>query len=59
MGTKIDKNELLSSGGRVLLVTGKGKTIEEAKENAYINVSNIECDNLIYRTDIGAKSIKK
>ncbi len=59
MGTKIYKNELLSSGGRVLLVTGKGKTIEEAKENAYINVSNIECDNLIYRTDIGAKSVKK
>ncbi len=59
MGTKMIDKELFTNGGRVLLVTGKGKTIEEAKENAYINVKNIECENLIYRTDIGAKSVKK
>ena len=58
MGTKIQDGSLVTNGGRVLLVLGKGKTLEEAKENAYKNVDKIECDNLIYRKDIGHKALK-
>lgn len=58
MGTKEIDNKIVSNGGRVLLVMGKGKTIKEAKSNAYNNVSLIKCDNLIYRTDIGDKALK-
>ncbi len=57
MGTKLLNGELLTNGGRVLLVTGRGKTIKEAKENSYKNVQKINCENLIYRKDIGAKSL--
>lgn len=58
MGTKKEQNKLLTNGGRVLLVLGKGNTLKEAKDNAYQNVNLIKCDNLIYRTDIGDKALK-
>lgn len=59
MGTKICNGDLVTNGGRVLLVTGKGDTLEVAKREAYQNVQKIKCDNLIYRTDIAMKSIKR
>ena len=59
MGTKEKDFETLTNGGRVLLITGRGKTLLEAKENAYKNVSKIQCDNLIYRKDIGYRALKE
>lgn len=59
MGTKQTKNGLVTNGGRVLLVTGKGASLEEAQIKAYQNVSKINCDNLIFRKDIGNQSIKR
>ncbi len=59
MGTREENDVLLTNGGRVLLVTGNGETIEKAIDNAYDNVSKIECKNLIYRNDIGNKSVKR
>lgn len=58
MGTKIEDGKLVTNGGRVLLVLGKGKSLEEAKENAYKNVDKVNCDSLIYRKDIGYKALK-
>ncbi len=58
MGTKKEENKLFTNGGRVLLVLGKGDTLQEAQNNAYNNVSLIECENLIYRNDIGYKALK-
>jgi len=58
MGTKQDEEGLKTNGGRVLLITGKGKTLKEAQKRAYLNLQNVKCDNLIYRTDIGNKSLK-
>lgn len=46
---------LLSDGGRVLGVTAKGKTIEQARETAYRNIGRISFDGMFYRTDIGIK----
>ncbi len=58
MGTAIKDGKLVTNGGRVLLVVGKGSTMKEAQENAYQKVSKIECENLFYRKDIGYQVIK-
>jgi len=57
MGTTLSNNKLVTNGGRVLLVTGSGPTLKQAKEKAYENIKKIQCDNLIYRTDIGYKAL--
>ncbi len=57
MGTKMDGDTLVTNGGRVLLITGKGTSLQEAQRNAYHNVNKIKCDNLIYRTDIGYRAL--
>ena len=57
MGTIFKDNKYLTNGGRVLLVFGKGNTLLEARNKAYENVSKIECENLIYRNDIGYQSL--
>lgn len=57
MGTKSINRAVFTNGGRVLFVYGRGKTLEEAKRNAYNDINKIKCDNLIYRKDIGYKSL--
>ncbi len=55
MGTKAVNDEIVTAGGRVLLVTGKAPTLQEAYQKAYENVAKIQCDALFYRHDIGKK----
>jgi len=57
MGTSCINGEITTNGGRVLLVTGRHKVLQKAIEQAYNNVKKIKCDQLIYRTDIGRKSL--
>ncbi len=52
-GTKLEHGKFLTNGGRVLGVTGKGKTLDEALEKAYNAVKKINFENVHYRTDIG------
>ena len=52
-GTKLEHGKFLTNGGRVLGVTGKGKTLDEALEKAYSAVKKINFENVHYRTDIG------
>ena len=52
-GTKLEHGKFLTNGGRVLGVTGKGKTLDEALEKAYNAVKKISFENVHYRTDIG------
>ena len=60
MGTKVDESgNLVTNGGRVLFAVAKGKTLEEANKKAVELVKSIKCDNLFYRTDIGAKAFRK
>lgn len=52
-GTKRGNREVLTEGGRVLSVTGKGNSLEEARKSAYALVSGIAFDGLYFRKDIG------
>ncbi len=52
-GTKRNMENIVTEGGRVLAVTGKGNTLQEARTLAYENVSRIEWDGVYYRKDIG------
>lgn len=52
-GTKLDGNDIVTSGGRVIAVTAHGKNIEEAREKAYHNAKQILFEGKNYRHDIG------
>jgi phosphoribosylamine--glycine ligase len=52
-GTKTSSGNVVTDGGRVLSVTGEGKTLEEARKNAYDRISAISWDGLYFRQDIG------
>ncbi len=53
MGTKRVDGKLVTAGGRVLMVVGKGKTLAEANEAAKKEIEKIDCPTLFHRTDIG------
>jgi len=57
-GTKMDDNNVVSSGGRVLCATALGNDTLDAQTNAYDLLSKIDWKNSYYRTDIGFKAIK-
>lgn len=46
---------LAGYSGYVLIVTGSGSTMEDARKQAYQRVRNIMIPNLFYRTDIGVR----
>jgi phosphoribosylamine--glycine ligase len=51
-GTTNTSVGLVSTGGRVLTITGLGKSLSEAREKAYGTISKILCENSFFRTDI-------
>lgn len=53
MGTSVKDGKLQSSGGRVAMVTGIGKTLEEAASKAYADVEKAWRPGLFFRKDIG------
>ena len=52
-GAKLEENKLITTGGRVLSVVGKGKTLEEARENAYKIREKVNFEGAYCRSDIG------
>jgi phosphoribosylamine--glycine ligase len=58
-GTKLDRNGLVTSGGRVLGVTASGATLDLAMSNAYNEVRKIHFEGMHYRKDIGQKGLKR
>ncbi len=57
-GTKRNaQGEFITNGGRVLLVTALGPSLETAKENVYRELETIQCKGLFYRHDIGDKAV--
>jgi phosphoribosylamine--glycine ligase len=52
-GTKNDLAHIVTDGGRVLAITGKGNSLAEAREDAYAQADRIKWDGLYFRKDIG------
>ncbi len=52
-GTKRENDNFYTTGGRVLSVTGLGKTLAQAQAQAYQAIKQIKFDDIYYRTDIG------
>ena len=58
-GTKLDGDDVLTAGGRVLDVTAVAPTFAEARERAYAACDLIDFEGKQFRTDIGARAIKQ
>lgn len=57
-GTKLQDNELVTSGGRVLGVTALGDTLENALKKSYDAVGKIHFEGAHYRRDIGKRALE-
>jgi phosphoribosylamine--glycine ligase len=56
-GTSQRGGEIVTAGGRVLTVVGRGSTYADAMNLAYRGVSKIAFDGMQYRLDIGRKAL--
>ncbi|WP_319422338.1 phosphoribosylamine--glycine ligase [Pleurocapsa sp. FMAR1] len=54
-GTKLEQEEILTDGGRVLGITAIGDDFEQAIASAYNAVESIQFERMYYRRDIGHK----
>jgi phosphoribosylamine--glycine ligase len=52
-GTKIEKDKVVTNGGRVVAVTSLSKDLQDALEISYRSVEKISWENFYYRKDIG------
>mgnify|MGYP006273470653 CR=1 FL=1 len=58
-GTERKDGKLLTAGGRVLGVTAVGEGYQDTIEKAYQGVEEIDFAEAHYRSDIGAKAVKR
>ena len=56
-GTAADGDDVITSGGRVLGVTGVGADLGTAVRTAYRAIAEISFDQAQYRTDIAARAL--
>jgi phosphoribosylamine--glycine ligase len=57
-GTATRDGHVVTAGGRVLTVVGRGSRFDEAMARAYAGVSSIHFDGMQYRRDIGRKALQ-
>ena len=57
-GTAQNENEIVTAGGRVLGVLGRGRTLSEAQREAYRVVKTIFFEGCHFRTDIAHRAFK-
>lgn len=58
-GTKIQDEQVVTAGGRVLCVVGLGDTVEAARELAYQRIESIGWRNRYFRKDIGYRAVER
>jgi phosphoribosylamine--glycine ligase len=58
-GTARSDGRLIATGGRVLNVTARGRTLAEARERAYGAVARIDWPGGFYRSDIGWRALQR
>jgi phosphoribosylamine--glycine ligase len=57
-GTSLSNGTVVTSGGRVLTVVGRGHDFKAAIARAYAGVERIKFEGAQYRTDIGKKALR-
>lgn len=57
-GVRLERESLLTSGGRVLTVTDRAKTLDQAIKKAYRSIRDCHFDHAYYRKDIGQEALK-
>jgi phosphoribosylamine--glycine ligase len=57
-GTAMRDGQLVTAGGRVLTVVGRGTRFDEAMARAYAGAMRIHFDGMQYRRDIGRKALQ-
>lgn len=55
-GTALSDSKLISSGGRVLTITGVGRKLADARDLAYQTINKISLKNSFCRSDIALKA---
>jgi phosphoribosylamine---glycine ligase len=58
-GTSLVNGQLVTAGGRVLSVTARGETLQEAVDRAYEAVKCISFEGMQYRKDIGWRGLEQ
>ena len=58
-GSVLQHGQTLTSGGRVLCVTGLGQTVKAAQQRAYQAVEQIRFDGAQFRRDIGWRALER
>ncbi|MDV3256653.1 MAG: phosphoribosylamine--glycine ligase, partial [Sphingomonas sp.] len=58
-GTSRSGEKLVASGGRVLAVTGRGRSLGEARDRTYQAVERIDFADGFYRRDIGWRELER
>ena len=56
-GTRVSDGRVVTAGGRVLTVVGRGPTFEKAMHRAYEAAQMISFDGMQFRHDIGRKAL--
>ncbi len=57
-GTRLENNDVVTNGGRVLCVTALGDDLKQSNQNAYSAIEEINWDGKYFRKDIGFRVIR-
>lgn len=58
-GVAREREGLVTRGGRVLTVVGKGRSLAEARQRAYAGVEALEIPGSFHRSDIGHRALER
>lgn len=58
-GTKLDGDDVVTAGGRVLCATALGNSVSEAQQQAYELAAQIDWKDVFYRKDIGYRAVAR
>ena len=58
-GSRLEGEQVVTNGGRVLCATALGQTVTEAQQRAYQLASGICWDGVFYRKDIAYRAIAR
>ena len=58
-GTRLENDQIVTAGGRVLCATALGDTVSEAQERAYALTRSIHWEDVYFRSDIAYRAIAR